>query len=178
MILPVYLTLPRLHTLSWKREARKSGTGSYPMENPTKRLTRVNSPGCVGRMSRSPSTRQGTDLAKRQGPPEVTRQKVDGPVASLGNPKATQRHKGANDETNPTITTGTASYMGVSGRDHHHRLESAAYMGKGRDATTMDTTIINGSGRQAKSTTYGSDTEDWSKSSKRESPKGPPKAET
>ena len=24
---------------------------------------------------------------------------------------------------NPTITTGTASYMGVSGPDHHHKLK-------------------------------------------------------
>ena len=70
--------------------------------------------------------RQGIDLSKCQGPPEVTRQKIDGPVASLRNPKATQRHMGANDETNPTITTGTASYMGVSGPNHHHRLKSAA----------------------------------------------------
>ena len=123
------------------------------MENPSIRLTRVNSPGCVGRMSRSPSTRHGTDLAKRHGTPYVTRQKADGPVAILQNPMATQQHKGANDKTNPTITTGTASYMGVSEPDHQHRLKSAAYMGEGSDATTMDTTVTDGSGRRARSTT-------------------------
>ena len=28
----------------------------------------------------------------------------------------------ADEEMNPTITTGTSSYMGVSGPNHHHRL--------------------------------------------------------
>ena len=37
--------------------------------NPSKRLTRVNSPGGVGRMSRSPSVRQEIDLLKRQSHP-------------------------------------------------------------------------------------------------------------
>ena len=95
-------------------------------------------------------------------PPEVTRQEVDGPVASLRNPKSTQWHKGADNEMNPTITIGRASYMGVSEPDHHHRLKSAAYMGEGSNAlpSTMDTTVTDGSGRRARSTTYGGDTED------------------
>ena len=55
---------------------------------------------------------------------------------------------------NPTITTGTASYMGVSGPDHHHRPETTAYMGEGSEATTKDTAAKDGRGRRARSTTY------------------------
>ena len=65
-------------------------------------------------MSRSPSKRQGIDLPKCQEFPLTSpSQAVDGPVASRRTPRATQQQAGADDEMNPTITTGTASYMGV-----------------------------------------------------------------
>ena len=63
-------------------------------------------------------------------PPPPGRRRIGG-VST--NPKSTQRQAGADDEMNPTIITGTASYMGVSGPEPSPQgLYRAAYRGAGK----------------------------------------------
>ena len=53
---------------------------------------------------------------------------------------------GADEEMNPTITTGTASYMGVSGPEPSPQgLYRAAYMGAGKRRYPQDTAAQRGS---------------------------------
>ena len=126
----MYLTLARLTTLPRRRVRPPTvGTGSYPMTHPNQ-LTQANSPGCVGRMSSSPAVRQGilTYLSVSVTQTPTHRVKCqNGPVASLQASPATQRHQGGDDQTNPTITTGTAPYMGVRRTKRHHHRHSNLY---------------------------------------------------
>ena len=56
------------------------------------------------------------------------------------NPQSTQRQAGADDKMNPTITTGTASNMGVSGPEPSPPgLYRAAYMEAGKRPYPQDT---------------------------------------
>ena len=101
------------------------------------RLTQDNSPRCVERMSRSPSYVREIDLPSVKVTPYVT--PSDGPVVSRQAPRATQWQEGAGDQMNPTITTGTTSYMGES-RPETIITGIAAYMGAGNDTIAIDTT--------------------------------------
>ena len=67
------------------------------------------------------------------------------------NPQSTQRQAGADDKMNPTISTGTASYMGVRGPEPSPQgLYRAAYMGAGKRPYPKDT-AASGSRRRDES---------------------------
>ena len=59
---------PLKHITTEEGSPLTEGQAATPW-NPSKRLTQVNSPGGVRRLSRSPSSRQGTGLPKRQSHP-------------------------------------------------------------------------------------------------------------